>query len=322
MSEPTRGQKPSSLTSQIIAGLAAGEERGDGGCPGLRVRAGTSKVKVFFYRYRARDGALREIKLGEFGDVLTLAKARKAVLAKRVELGQGRDPQLEKRRERAEAILARKTQHQVAYTLRQMVEQYIGEVLANQKRGGESARMLRQDLLTTKLGNRPAASVTRRELQDEVIRPKMAEAPRVATMLLSRVRCAYAHALEQGRLPDGHVSPTIGIRGAPQVRRKRAFSDAELAVFLAWLPQSPYSQSVRDTMLQVLLTGARSGEVVAQMWRDTDLQRAIWRVLEVKNGEPYDVMLPRQAVQLLRGRLNRDPVYVYPLTCPPEIVLG
>jgi hypothetical protein len=196
------------LTSQIIAGLAAGEERGDGGCPGLRVRAGTSKVKVFFYRYRARDGALREIKLGEFGDVLTLAKARKAVLAKRVELGQGRDPQLEKRRERAEAILARKTQHQVAYTLRQMVEQYIGEVLANQKRGGESARMLRQDLLTTKLGNRPAASVTRRELQDEVIRPKMAEAPRVATMLLSRVRCAYAHALEQGRLPDGHVSPT------------------------------------------------------------------------------------------------------------------
>jgi integrase len=65
-------------------------------------------------------------------------------------------------------------------------------------------------------------------------------------------------------------------------------------------------------MLQVLLTGARSGEVVAQRWRDTDLQRAIWRVLEVKNGEPYDVMLPRQAVQLLRGRLNRDPVYVYP----------
>jgi hypothetical protein len=27
----------------------------------------TSAARAFFYRYRARDGALREIKLGEFG---------------------------------------------------------------------------------------------------------------------------------------------------------------------------------------------------------------------------------------------------------------
>lgn len=63
----------------------------------------------------------------------------------------------------------------------------------------------------------------------------MAKALRVTTQLLSRIRCAYARAIEQGRLPDEFVSPTLGIKGAPQVRRKRVLTDAELVAFLKWL---------------------------------------------------------------------------------------
>lgn len=48
--------------------------------------------KVFFYRYRSRDGALRKMKLGEVGP-LTLSKARDAALRKRLEREQGKDPQ-------------------------------------------------------------------------------------------------------------------------------------------------------------------------------------------------------------------------------------
>ena len=68
--------------------------------------------------------------------------------------------------------------------------------------------------------------MTGRELQDEVIRPMLNRAPRCGTYLLGRIRCAYTHAAEQGRLPDDFVFPTLGIKGAPQVRRKRVFSDA------------------------------------------------------------------------------------------------
>jgi hypothetical protein len=57
--------------------------------------------------------------------------------------------------------------------------------------------------------------------------------------LLSRIRCAYAHAAEQGRIPDDFVFPALGVKGAPQVRRKRFLSDAELAAFFKGLPQSP-----------------------------------------------------------------------------------
>jgi integrase len=140
----------------------------------------------------------------------------------------------------------------------------------------------------------------------------MAKAPRVATQLLSRVRCAYAHAIEQGRLPDDFMSPTLGIKGAPQVRRRRALTDAELATFMKWLPSTSYSRTVREAMSLVLLTGCRSGEVIAALWRDIDLHRGVWTIRETKNGEPHDVMLPRQAVELLKSREGMDRVFVFP----------
>jgi integrase len=137
-------------------------------------------------------------------------------------------------------------------------------------------------------------------------------APRCGTYLRGRIRCAYTHAAEQGRLPDDFVIPTLGIKGAPQVRRKRVFSDAELATLVRWLPRSPYSQTVRDALVLVLLTGCRSGEVVAAMWRDIDLERAVWTIRETKNGEPHDVMLSRQAIDLLKARRALHEVFVFP----------
>lgn len=75
---------------------------------------------------------------------------------------------------------------------------------------------------------------------------------------------------------------------------------------------SPYSRTVREALSLVLLTGCRSGEVVAALWRDTDLDWGVWAIRETKNSEPHDVMLPRQAVELLKSRQGIDQVYVFP----------
>ena len=56
----------------------------------------------------------------------------------------------------------------------------------------------------------------------------------------------------------------------------------------------------------------RSGEVVAALWRDTDLERAVWTIRETKNGETHDVMLPRQAVDLLKVRRALHDIFVFP----------
>lgn len=300
---------PPLLTPRIIADLRAGEECGDPDHSGLRVRR-TNAARVFFYRYRARDDALREIKLGEFGP-MTLAEARKALGRLKLERERGFDPQMEKQQARAEARRQREAEKFARYTVEKLVEDYIAERLSKQKRGDEGARLLRRELLC-KLGDRPAAAVTRRELQDEVIRPMLNRAPRCGTYLLGRIRCAYAHAAEHGRLPDDFVFPTLGIKGAPQVRRKRVFTDTELATFVRWLPRSPYSRTVRDALALVLFTGCRSGEVVAALWRDIDLERAVWTIRETKNGEPHDVMLPHQAIDLLKVRRALHDVFVFP----------
>jgi hypothetical protein len=237
-------QKPVPLTPGIIADMKPGGERADAKCAGLRVRC-TSSARVFFYRYRARDGALRQIKLGEFGP-LTLAAARVEVAKKRLQREQGVDPQIEKRKTRERERQERKVERDGAYTVARMIEDYDEEVLSKQKRGREGRRVLND--FEEKFKDRPAALITRRELLDELIRPKLKSAPRGATYLLSCIRCAYVHASEQGRLPDDFVSPTVGIKGAAQVRRRRAFTDAELATFLRWLPHSPYSRTVCEAL--------------------------------------------------------------------------
>ncbi len=297
------------LTPRIIADMRSGDECGDPDHPGLRIRR-TNAARVFFYRYRAHDGALREIKLGEFGP-MTLAEARKALGRLKLERERGIDPQLQKQQTRAEARRQREAEKLASYTVEKLVEDYVAEKLSHQKRGAEGARLLRRDLLP-RLGDRAAAGLTRRELQDEVIRPMLKRAPRGGTYLLGRIRCAYAHAAEQGRIPDDFVFPTLGIKGAPQVRRRRVFTDAELATFVRWLPRSPYSRTVRDALTLVLFTGCRSGEVVAALWRDIDFDRAVWTIRETKNGEPHDVMLSSQAVELLKGRRALHDIFVFP----------
>jgi hypothetical protein len=109
-------KKPQPLTAAIIADMAAGEERGDAQAPGLRVRCTSTGKKVFFYCYRSQDRALREIILGDVGP-LTLAKARDAAMKKRLERQQGKDPQLEKRKAREEAMREREAERQREYTV-------------------------------------------------------------------------------------------------------------------------------------------------------------------------------------------------------------
>ena len=105
---------PPLLTPRIIADMRSGDECADPDHPGLRVRR-TNAARVFFYRYRAHDGALREIKLGEFGP-MTLAEARKALGRLKLERERGVDPQLQKQQVRTEARRKREAEKLASYS--------------------------------------------------------------------------------------------------------------------------------------------------------------------------------------------------------------
>ncbi len=134
---------------------------------------------------------------------MTLAEARKALGRLKLERERGFDPQLEKQQARAEARRQREAEKLARYTVEKMVEDYISERLSKQKRGDEGARLLCRELLS-RLGDRPAAAMTRRELQDEVIRPMLNRAPRCGTYLLGRIRCAYPD-----DVPGPHISARV-----------------------------------------------------------------------------------------------------------------
>ena len=79
---------PPLLSPRIIADLRSGDECADPDYPGLRERR-TNAARVFFCRFRASDGPLREIKLGEFGPMI-LAEARGALGRLKLERERGR----------------------------------------------------------------------------------------------------------------------------------------------------------------------------------------------------------------------------------------
>lgn len=77
--KPT-GKAAQELTPAILAKMSPGMEMADLENPDLRVRCGATGKKVFFCRYKAASGALRQIKLGEYppSGSMTPAAARKA----------------------------------------------------------------------------------------------------------------------------------------------------------------------------------------------------------------------------------------------------
>jgi integrase len=84
---------------------------------------------------------------------------------------------------------------------------------------------------------------------------------------------------------------------ATVARRDRVLSRDELAALLPVLADAttPYTRALRF----MLWTLARREEVGGARWRDVNLDAATWTIPATKNGQPYVVPLPRQAVAFL-----------------------
>lgn len=280
----------------------------DARCPGLRLvatpgaGAGGAPRRSWIYRYRRRDGTRGQIKLGEYPR-MSLANARDAWDEQKTVRD---DPSLgDPRAARRAAIAAEAAKRTRAYTVRELLEDYFKLHAARLARGAEQERMLRFDVLPA-WGARAAHEISAREAVDLVERIA-ARAPRVAIMVASALRQAFALAIARRRL-DG-INPLAGVSLGQARARTRALDNAELAALLAWLPKGKLSANVRDALRLTLLTAARSGEVVGADWREIDLEAAIWSqpAAKTKNGRPHRVMLSRQAVALLAARRRDHP---------------
>jgi len=98
----------------------------------------------------------------------------------------------------------------------------------------------------------------------------------------------------------GYASGALAVLHAPATvqRRDRVLTRDELRAVLTSLSTS--SRTYAAAMRFMLLTLARREEVAGALWRDIDLEAAIWILPNTKNGRPHKLPLSHQAIALLR----------------------
>ena len=288
-------------------------------CKGLRMEVtiaeSTGKPrKIWTYRYRARTGALRQIKLGEFPS-MTVDAAKAAYRIQKVirddpAHGDPRSVLEAKTREDRKAKDEAKAQ---AYSVGRLCADYISEHLEKRRKNPREPKRLLETDVIPQLGKISANELGRSHVHGRIQAIINRGAPRIAQMVRTELRTAYEHAVSAGRLSDNHPNPCDRVKAPPQKKRKRALSDQELELFFKWLPTARMSRTVKDVLMIELLTTARQGEIVSMKWSDCDIERAVWTQPTSKNGHRHEVMLSTQAIEIIKARKGLHDTYVFPL---------
>ena len=227
--------------------------------------------RVWIYRYRAADGRLRQLKLGEYR-TMSWKRAAQEWQKHKVERDSpsGGDPVAVIRAKGKAAKDRRAAEIAAAYTVEELCADYIRYLelggdkgrVGGLKRSREIERMLNFDVLPM-LGRRQAAAVRRSDVR-ELIDGIRKRAPRIAAMVLQALKAAYERALETEKMLM--VNPCAGVKPPPAVRRDRALDERELRALFRWLPTAKLSGSNRDLI-----------ELEATDWRETG--RDLWHVM-------------------------------------------
>lgn len=310
--EKSKKPTPSTLTVERVKALKNGSIADAHPHSGLRLIARATGTKTWIYRYRPTGGKLKQIKLGNY-PAMGLADARKAFRqqkAIRDDATQG-DPLAALAKQRRETAIQAEADRLSAYTVADLVKHYQAEHIEKARviKGQiEVARLMKKDVLPY-IGKMPAAEVMRRHIH-ELIQRVAKRTVRHQAVVKNELSGAFEWGIDAGRLPDTFSNPCPGIKVPKQNKRTRAFSDAELAAFLTWLPTVNMSERMRLILELMLLTGVRGGEAVSASWNDIDLNAGEWRLLQTKNGTAHTVYLSTQVVMLLatwkeRQRLDK-----------------
>jgi integrase len=278
----------------------------------LRVTAAGSKV---FYVVRRTDEKMIWLKLGVFPD-MTVDQARNAAQQALGQFAAGINPAEVKREEKKRS------------TLGQAFDAYMK--LYAVPRGIKTADDLRAlwerclgpmpDLPAKKHGRKrvkhPGGVDWSQRKLDEIqnlevrtLHSSVAETtPVLANRVIELVSTIYNRAKDWGY--DG-ANPVIGIAPFPELKRDRFIRHGELPRFFEELAADT-STNFKHFVLMALLTGARRSSVLAARWEDIDFDLAQWRIPDSKNGEPVNVALVQEVLDILGERNPKTQGFIFP----------
>jgi integrase len=275
------------LSDDLITALAPPSKgnriKYDKAVAGFGARVTAAGARSFVLNYRAGRHE-RRITIGSFPDWST-AKARERATALRRRIDVGDDP------------MAERHQQRVAPTVNDLADRFEAEHLPKKRVGTQEMyeRILRLRIRPA-LGKRLVAEVRHADIENLHHR-LAADAPYAANRTIAVLSKMLALAIKWEMRGD---NPARGIERAPEQKRERFLTPAEIARLSAVLAAHPEKTSANAIRL-LLLTGARRGEVLGATWDMFDLGAGVWTkpAATTKQGRLHRVPLSAPALALL-----------------------
>jgi len=295
------------LNARTVATLRKPGRHGDGGGLYLSISKDGRRRWVFLYN---ANGKLREMGLGSAQEV-SLAEARGKAASARKLRTEGFDPLTERQRPKA-----------VVPTFGEAAERFVTE-MEPQFRNAKHVAQWRMTLnrYAAALVNKPVDTITTEDVL-AVLRPIWLEKNETASRLRGRIErvldAAKAQGYRTGENPArwrGHLDHLLPRRQRLQRGHHAAMPVVEVPEFIAKLQAR---DAVGARALEFLiLTAARSGEVLGAKWAEIDLAEKIWTVpaSRMKAGREHRVPLSDRAIAILSevASLGDEPNgYVFP----------
>ncbi len=287
MAKQVSGSDDGKLTDKGVRALEAPATGNkityDSETKGFGVRVTTAGAKAFILNYRA-SGRERRITIGSFPDWGVAAARDKAKELKR-RVDNGEDPMGDRHEERT------------APTIADLAARFEAEHLT--KRRAATAKdygsILRGHILPS-LGKVKVADLRHADVE-KLHRKIAATAPYRANRAVSVLSKMLSLAVKWEMRDD---NPVPGVERAPEEKRERFLTPAEIAKLGEALVKHPEKASCRAIRL-LLLTGARRGEMLSATWDQFDLATGVWvkPSSSTKQGKLHRVPLSAPALVVL-----------------------
>jgi integrase len=285
------------LSARTVAALTRPGRHSDGGGLYLFISRDSEALRRRWVFRFAWAGKIREMGLGPVNGV-SLAEARKLAAAARSEVANGRDP-IEARDAGRRASQGRKTFGECATSL-----------IAAKQSEWRNVKHRQQWRVTLETYCAPIWAMPVQDIGTEavlaVLRPLWQSRTETASRLRGRIEAvldaAKAQGLRQGENPArwrGHLDKLLPRRQKLSRGHLAAMPYTEVPAFLAALREREAMAALALEFL--ILTAARSGEVLGARWPEIDLAAKAWTLpaARMKAGREHRVPLSSRALAIL-----------------------
>ena len=239
----------------------------------------------------------------------------------RAMLREGKDPLDERDRARAEAKAekdaAKAAVKSQALTLRRYVRAYHEknvETLRHPKTAQAWINSIEQNLPAALLDT-PVAEVLPVDLLDALVEVSR-RIPETGSRIFTRIAAVFDAAVVERIRLDNPARPI-----AKELRRRAGPKNSQGFPALAAVDVPRFVKALREVpgvapraFELLVLTAARSGEVLAMEWSEIDAAARTWTVpvARMKAGRAHQVHLVDRALEIIEAQRGQDPVFVFP----------